>query len=369
MNQYRYVLEPYKGMSSRYKCPECSKGRTFSRYINFETGEYLADHVGRCNRELKCGYHYMPRQFLEEGGEIKENEIKKAKPSWGYQKEVSRPNSFMPIDAFKKSRSAYKDNHFVQHLLTLFGEEVTRQLISLYHIGTSKFWPGATVFWQIDCNGNIRAGKIMLYNPKTGKRVKEPYNHISWAHKALKLTDFIPKQCFFGEHLLRDYKKPVAIVESEKTAIISSVYYPQFVWLAVGSLTNLNLERCKILSGRKVFLFPDLNAFKKWKEKAKELNSLISNSCFQVSDLLENNAIEEERKQGLDLADYLVRFKFEYFLQGQVPEQAAPNLENNVAPQDETPYQDQWNKLAGKYPNLNFLQERLGLEILSSSAC
>jgi hypothetical protein len=68
----------------------------------------------------------------------------------------------------------------------LFGVEVADQLVSKYFIGTSKHWPGATVFWQIDISGKVRTGKIMLYSPATGKRVKEPFNHISWAHKVTK---------------------------------------------------------------------------------------------------------------------------------------------------------------------------------------
>ena len=78
----------------------------------------------------------------------------------------------------------------------------------------------------------------MLYNAHSGKRVKEPFSHITWAHKVLNLHNFSLKQCFFGEHLLNEYK-PIAIVESEKTAIIASAYIPKFNWIAVGSLNNL----------------------------------------------------------------------------------------------------------------------------------
>ncbi len=150
----------------------------------------------------------------------------------------------------------------------------------------------------------------MLYNPTTGKRVKEPFNHINWVHKVKETPEFVLKQCSFGEHLLIDKSKTVAIVESEKTAIIASIYLPQFIWVAVGSLSNLNADKCQILKGRKVVLFPDLNGFDKWRNKAKELSHLAS---FAVSDLLERKATEAERKQGLDIADYLLKFDLSDF--------------------------------------------------------
>ena len=118
------------------------------------------------------------------------------------------------------------------------------------------------------------------------------------------------KQCLFGEHLLKDKTKSIAIVESEKTAVIASVYLPQFIWLAVGSLTNLTNEKCRVLAGRTVILFPDLNGFEKWSNKAKELSHI---TIFTVSDLLERKATDAERKQGLDLADYLIKFNYREF--------------------------------------------------------
>ena len=81
----------------------------------------------------------------------------------------------------------------------------------------------------------------MLYDPISGKRIKKPYNHISWVHSSLKDSTFNLQQCFFGEHILQDEPlKPVAIVESEKTAIVASLYLPKFIWLAVGSINNLS---------------------------------------------------------------------------------------------------------------------------------
>ena len=59
-----------------------------------------------------------------------------------------------------------------------------------YKVGTSKYWDGATVFWQTDNQNKVRTGKIMLYNSETGKRIKEPYNHVTWVHSVLHKGDY-----------------------------------------------------------------------------------------------------------------------------------------------------------------------------------
>ena len=246
-------------MNTRYRCPSCQqRDKTFSLYIDTETGEHLHPSVGRCNRESNCGHHYTPKQYFQDNNfsfDTPQPKAYKPRPVTPQPK----PVSFIPVEVFKQSLQIEKSvsqvaetNHFVKFLINLFGVEVANNLRKRYFIGTSKHWNGATVFWQIDTQGKIRTGKIMLYSPTTGKRVKEPFNHIHWEHKALKQPEFELRQCLFGEHLLIDKTKPVAIVESEKTAVIASGYLPQFIWVAVGSLTNLNAEKCSILKGRPI---------------------------------------------------------------------------------------------------------------------
>ncbi len=284
-------------MKTRHSCPDCDSKKVFTRYIDTETNEYLADHVGRCSREVKCGYHYTPKQYFQDNPPLRKTPDYIPKPP-------PRTVSYVAPAIFMASLKHYEANHLVAFLFRHFGEAITVELISKYFIGTSKHWPGATVFWQIDSKGKIRTGKIMLYNPTTGKRVKEPYKHINWVHSVLKMTDFNLEQCLFGEHLLHRTDAIVAIVESEKTALIASVYLPEFIWLAAGSLSNLTPARCKALKGRKVVLYPDLNAYDKWKAKAEELQSFAS---FCVSDLLEKHATDEDRAKGLDVGDYLLK--------------------------------------------------------------
>lgn len=555
MTEHRYILEPYKGMNTRYGCPSCQqKDKTFSLYIDAETGEHIHPTVGRCNRESNCGHHYTPKQYFQVNNisfdtpqpktnkpkpqqkthlifshnmqgqpidcnelffteisvydstkegvlkhcslnnlekrlnnyksdgnkkdqspaflkgiynngtagdfcektspflffdiDVKENEnnllldavannlvyeylekvcvliwrsnsqkgiagiiytpqfIGITKEQTGHHLEIAKkiylylsnlieqntglmidfdlqqgkfrqirylaeqtdtrkinhtpllfniveqppqqkPVSFIPIEVFKASLKAHETNHFVQFLFNLFGVEVANQLVSRYFIATSKHWNGATVFWQIDTQGKVRTGKIMLYSPTTGKRVKNLELPLYWVHKALNQPEFELRQCLFGEHLLIDKTKPVAIVESEKTAVIASIYLPQFIWVAVGSLNNLNAKKCSALKGRKVTLFPDLNGFNKWSSRAKELSQL---AIFTVSDLLERKATEAEKKQGFDLADYLIKYDYKAFAIPEPPPTVQPLVEKKPFEQPvyysrkpEQPKPESWN--------------------------
>jgi len=89
--------------------------------------------------------------------------------------------------------------------------------------------------------------------------------------------------------------------------------------LTTGGLSNFNVEKCSVLAGHTVVLFPDLNGFDKWNIKRKELSERIPNTRFEVSDLLENIATEQERNDGLDIADYLLRFDHKQFVSVTTP--------------------------------------------------
>ena len=308
MNNYRYQLQTYSGMSSRFQCPQCQKNRIFILYIDTETNEPISIEVGRCNREVKCGYHYTPKQYFQDKN-ISVDAYKNNTYKFQNKKNIiieQKSTSYITNEVFNQSLQQYKNNHFVIYLNKIFGKEITNKLIETYFIGTSKHFNGATVFWQIDNSGKIRTGKIIQYNSTTGKRSK-----LYWVHTAIKQPDFNLKQCLFGEHLLKyEPSKIVAIVESEKTAIISSIYFSQFIWLACGSLNGLNIEKCKILKDRKVILFPDIKGFDKWNKKITEIPSL---SKCNISDLLEIQATEIERENVLDLADFLIKYDYKTF--------------------------------------------------------
>jgi hypothetical protein len=129
------------------------------------------------------------------------------------------------------------------------------------------------------------------------------------------LENFNLEQCYFGEHqIMSNPKMPIAIVESEKTAVIASTYLQKYIWLAAGSLTNLNIRKFKSLAGKKVVLWPDLKCLGKWKLKASELMEAYPKTNIIVSDFLEKYATPQEKEDGLDLADYLVKFNYHDFI-------------------------------------------------------
>lgn len=329
MVEYRYSLE---AGNRKHLCPGCGKKR-FVRFVNNETKQYLPDQFGRCDREVNCGYFLKPDMPVRKGGTPFSNALTTVR-----QKQIIKRPVYIPFEILQQSRKAYEQNKFVLYLLQLFGTDKTKELIITYLLGTSNSrWPGATVFWFIDISGNIRAGQVKLFD-NTGHTAKyinsdgERKSCTSWVHTIFKykqekeklqvpgwLTDYQEQgnyvSCLFGEHLLKgNQAKPVAIVEAPATAIVASIYLPSFTWLAIGSLSYLTAERCQVLKGRQVYLFPDISkdgkAYDLWSRKAKELAHITR---FTVSDLLEHAATKAERLQGLDLRDYLTRFDFRLF--------------------------------------------------------
>lgn len=303
-----FTLERYSGKGSRHSCPACGAKRRFTRYVNTETGEYLAEDAGRCDRESNCGYHRKPSEHFAEDRAFKPSFRSKA---YG---EAKRP--FDAVNAKQTPRIGYLERHlltetladyerndFVQFLIGLFDAEAVRRTVREYLIGTGK--GGEAIFWQVDRTKRIRTGKVIRYDRRTGKRDKgfHPY----WMHPK---EGFTLRQCFFGEHLLAERPGlPIAIVESEKSAVIASIcngVFPDLVWLATGGKSNLNADRLKDLPrDRKIILYPDADGFERWSDiafKARQAGKDVT-----VSELIERYATETQKQDGCDLADYLLR--------------------------------------------------------------
>jgi hypothetical protein len=53
------VLNTHWIRELKFPCPNCTK-RTLVKYVETETGSYLPDEFGRCDREQNCSYHKAP---------------------------------------------------------------------------------------------------------------------------------------------------------------------------------------------------------------------------------------------------------------------------------------------------------------------
>ena len=188
-----------------------------------------------------------------------------------------------------------------------------------YRLGKSR--SGKTIFWLIDECGIVRDGHIGS----------------SWVSLMLQrrypdLAEYIhPEHCLFGLHLLAtDYTdhhrrndshrflcksqyqcksvKSVAIIESERAAVILSELYPKYLWMAIASPIGFTIDWLAPLKGRKIVLFPNtdetMSNFVAWLELADQARSLY-HLDISVSHILEDHATLEQRQRKIDLVDFL----------------------------------------------------------------
>jgi len=310
---HTYALQPYEGPGSRFTCPACRGKRCFTRYVD-ENGDCLDEAVGRCNHESRCGYHYTPRQFFEDHPSArpdwKENFFRI--PQQTIKKTVKKQLWTIKADIVKSTVNPAIESDFTAFLTGLIGRKNTAKIVKEYHIGVTK--NRDVIFYQLDTEGRCRTGKIMKYDRQTGHRIKDEKvgGKITWVHSVLRqsadpllrLPDgWELTQCLYGEHLLKQYpSRPVALVESEKTAVICSAFWQEYIWLATGGKSQLN-DRLQVLRGRKVVAFPDVDGYLEWKEKLSRVRGLD----IVVSDVLEKEATFEDRANHVDIADLLIR--------------------------------------------------------------
>lgn len=290
---YRYEL--LKG-SKHIICPNCQK-KTFKPYVDSETQEIVdAEKFGRCERINSCGYIAYPDI---KGGDLKDWTPPPPQP---YQEPIP---DLIPREIIEATFHSFKQNVFFMWLVHLFGMDKAYELQTKYNIGTAK--NGGTIFWQQDSDGNFRTGKVMYYQPN-GKRDKD---RKSWyVHKKLERernkgkaeeerAEYTLVQVFFGEHLIRN-DTPLALCESEKTAILMSIFQPEYTWIAAGGANMLNLYRLGRLP-RLDFVSPDNGQFRLWENQTKIFNG-------RQMDVRVDQAVREGRLgDGADILDlYLI---------------------------------------------------------------
>lgn len=343
IESFVYTLE--KG-SRKYFCPNCNK-KTFVHYIDENTGEYLPIQYGRCDRESKCSYHLNPYSDKYESEANNYKNLSENKDNWKFRRKPLRSEPpktiFFDFDTFKQTLESdrYEKNAFIQNLFYNvpfpFEKEDVTNVIQLYRLGTvaNGYRKGATTFPFIDRNNNVRTIQVKQFD-KNNHTTETDFLHsilknhcvknnlalYQWLEEYVKQDKFVT--CLFGEHLLEKYPhNPVALVEAPKTAIYGTLYFglpkhlKNFIWLAIYNKSSFSFDKLKVLSGREIFVLPDLSkegkTYNEWLTKAKEIEKLLPNTKFTFSNLLEKFATEKDKSEGKDIADYLIRHDWSLF--------------------------------------------------------
>lgn len=79
---------------------------------------------------------------------------------------------------------------------------------------------------------------------------------------------------------------------------------PEYIWLATGGKSQLN-DRLRVLRGREVVAFPDVDGYGSLCDKIKEFPDLN----ITISPLLELNATSEDISNHIDIVDWLIKWK------------------------------------------------------------
>jgi hypothetical protein len=331
--------------SRKHICPGCNK-KTFVFYIDTETGEYLPEQYGRCDRESKCSYHHNPyldgySKMTWEQEQGKKSELPR---NWKPTPKNPTPKAvYFDNETFLQTLQPdrYEHNIFIQNLLKTvqypFEQTDIEKVIALYYLGTvaNGYRAGAVTFPFIDIAGNVRAVQVKQFD-KTNHTTGTDFLHSIIEKHHIKNNMPLPKwlrlyieqekriSCLFGEHLLSKYpQNPVALVEAPKTAVYGTLYFglpehpKDFIWLAVYNKSSFSLNKLKALKGRFVFVFPDLSkdgsTFKEWKNKANDFEKQLPGTRFIFSDLLEKFATAQQKDQGADIADILIKMDWRKF--------------------------------------------------------
>ena len=251
----------------KYPCPSCGK-KSLVPLVDAETGTII-DHTiyGRCDREIKCGYYKRKTGKDAVLGSYKYKNNFEYTMSAAKKDSGSKQPSYIYNQIKMDSLDGWTTNNLVYYIwknLKVHYDDICDKVYQ-YHIGTSThtYTKNAPIFWQTDYNGNTRSGKVIQYSPETGKRIKSDLP-VRWMHTNLKLQNYNYERCLFGEHLLKNKSFPVAIVESEKTALIQSLFNTDFIWLATGGKGNLKDRDANVLQGRDVSVYPDVDAEDDW---------------------------------------------------------------------------------------------------------
>jgi hypothetical protein len=204
---------------------------------------------------------------------------------------------YIDLQLVNNSIDDIPETNLLQYLRLQYGNKAIDQVQQMYYIGNTN--DGGTIFWNINKDLKVQKSKICYYK-KNGKRTskfKVPYKNENGYYS-----------CLFGEHLLNKYDKPTVLVESEKTAIVCAINFPDYNWLSYGGINGMTNDKMKVLSGKTILIVPDLSETARdiVGKKIEELSSLnIDASIWDLSNGLTDEELKKKGYYNFDLEDFL----------------------------------------------------------------
>jgi hypothetical protein len=305
MSEQKNRFEFEKSPKRKGPCPMCKAKGEFRYY------EGLPREFGKCERVNNCGYSNLPpSDFKTDGYQIppvqKPKELKIVYP------DQEKIKSFLPNHA----------SNFHKFCIRL---GIPQDHLTKWNVGTNG---ESTAFaYQEQSTGHFTNVKEVKYSEE-GKRTGEAYYLKRYECKGcgaafdryLKTCTACNKTktlfgsekekfmiCIYGEHTWSTekdengrYTKPLCLIESEKSAVIASFFYPQYDWGAFSAAKNLTDEKIGsgVLFNRTVYNLRD--ADKAGREAHAEKQLAKWKLTYEAVELF------PEREDGYDIADAII---------------------------------------------------------------
>lgn len=291
-----YVTPPNQRFPfGAYKCYGCGKGGNDAiSFIQEAEGVGFIDAV-KIVASLSGGY-------LAENNDNKANELKNNTMTPPLLRQTSakcppKHPKYLSYGSVEASAKLVDKSNLFIYLVAKFPkhEDVIRKTFWAYRVGFSakeriNGCSACSTFPSIDVSGNVHKIKIIPFPGNDHHRIKDKVSVRPFDMRTIQGENV--EGCYFGSHLVSERPNdPVALVESEKTALVASIFYPQFVWVATQGKGYLDKKRAEFLKGRVLLLFPDRDALedsekgKGWVTRAEELRA-AGHSVLIVDDLL-----------------------------------------------------------------------------------
>lgn len=292
--EINFILERYRpGGGNRYTCPFCGRKKCFARYIDVRTGEYVDETCGKCDHENSCSVvHYPPREFFKDHPERDKQNTWEPYEVNGKKSVLSnakQPAPFLPaaieqtefFDIRWAEMSAKRTSTFRTWFESLpFDSDLIQQVLADYYVGATQkdtvtaginYGPAA-VFWMIDEQLRVHDAKLIAYT-SDGHRVQGWGNSMRSICEKAKIGPLLEQteKVLFGLHLITRYpEKTICIVESEKSALVCALKYPEYLWLATGGCSNLQASKLLPLMDRRLVIYPDSGEYQKWTKRMED---------------------------------------------------------------------------------------------------